>query len=138
MHSNLSSSAASLQTGRGAGGKSVDMPSDCQILGGGGTGISIPLRQKVGGGAIAPLAPPPGSRAPADRGLPPTPVHPQLAYHKSGLPVTQMWRQIPHGSVLLPCPLAVVSWCVSPRVAVYSVLGAIFFLNLWGSALQRS
>ena len=48
--------------GGGGGGKSVDMPSDCQILGG-GTGISIPLRQKVGG-AIAPLAPPPGSRAP--------------------------------------------------------------------------
>ena len=38
------------------GGKNVDMPSDCQNLGG-GTGISIPLRQKVGG-AIAPLAPP--------------------------------------------------------------------------------
>ena len=39
------------------GGKSVDMPSDCQILGG-GTGISIPLRQKVGG-QLPPLPPPP-------------------------------------------------------------------------------
>ena len=40
----------------GGGGKSVDMPSDCQNLGG-GTDISIPLRLKVGR-AIAPLAPP--------------------------------------------------------------------------------
>ena len=28
------------------GGQNVDMPSDCQNVGGGGTGISIPLRQK--------------------------------------------------------------------------------------------
>ena len=36
------------------GGKNVDMPSDCQNLG--GTGISIPLRQKVGG-QLPPLPP---------------------------------------------------------------------------------
>ena len=56
-----------IHQGRGndffVGGGHVDMPSDCQNLGGGGTGISIPLRQKVGGGGqLPPLAP--GSRAP--------------------------------------------------------------------------
>ena len=44
---------------------SVDMPSDCQILGG-GTGISIPLRQNVGGQLPPPLAPPPAP-APLNR-----------------------------------------------------------------------
>ena len=42
------------------GGQNVDMPSDCQNIG--GPGISIPLRQKVGG--QLPPSPPPGSRAP--------------------------------------------------------------------------
>ena len=50
------------------GSKNVDMPSDCQNLGGGGISISIPLRQKVGG-AIAPLAPPPAP-APLSKGIP--------------------------------------------------------------------
>ena len=40
------------------------MPSDCQILGGGHRYIH-PIETKSGGGAIAPLPPPPGSRAPA-------------------------------------------------------------------------
>ena len=48
----------------GGGGKNVDMPSDCQNLGGGGHRHIHPLETKSWG-AIAPLAPPPpGSRAP--------------------------------------------------------------------------
>ena len=42
----------------GGGGKSVDMPSDCQIYGGGHRHIH-PIETKGWGGAIAPLAPPP-------------------------------------------------------------------------------
>ena len=40
----------------GGGGKHVDMPSDCQNLGGGAQAYSSPSDKKLGG-AIAPLAP---------------------------------------------------------------------------------
>ena len=44
------------------GGKHVDMPSDCQNLGGGAQAYSSPSDKKLGGEQLPPL--PPGSRAP--------------------------------------------------------------------------
>ena len=43
----------------GGGGKHVDMPSDCQNLGGGAQVYSSPSDKKLGGGQLPPLPPPP-------------------------------------------------------------------------------
>ena len=46
------------------GGKSVDMPSDCQILGGGPQAYIHPIETKSWGGNCPPLPPPPPAPAP--------------------------------------------------------------------------